>query len=86
MKTQFDLKSGLCGLALGMLGMLALGAGTVSSQPGRYQIATEGSVALLVDTETGQVWMKCWRNADEFKSDEDFSEPKLQAPKRPLTD
>jgi hypothetical protein len=86
MKTHIDIKSALCGLGLGILAMLAVGAGSSSSQTGRFQIATEGSVALLIDTETGQVWTKCWRTADDYKSDEDFSEPKLETPRPRLTD
>ena len=86
MKTQIDLKSALCGLGLGLLVMLALGAGTASNQIGRFQVATEGTVALLVDTETGQVWTKSWKTVDDFKSDSDFNEPKQLNPRPRLAD
>lgn len=77
MKTQLDLKSAACGLALGIFAMLAIGAGITSIQTGRYQVATAGNVALMIDTQTGKVWTKCWANTSEFTTDQDFSKAKL---------
>ena len=56
MNTKIDLKSALCGLALGVLGMLAMGAGEPSNPVGRYQIAGGASSFTIVDTATGQAW------------------------------
>lgn len=82
MKTQIDLKSAACGLALGVFAMLATGAGTSSietgrHETGRYQVATAGNVALVIDTQTGKVWTKCWSNTSTFSTDQDFSKAKL---------
>ena len=57
MKTQIDIKSALCGLAVGVLAMLAIGAGTSSNQLGRYQVSSAAGFAILIDTQTGQAWM-----------------------------
>jgi|GEM_PF-1793244 hypothetical protein len=83
MKTQINLKSAFCGLALGILIMLALGAGTYSNEIGRYQIATEGNIALVIDTKTGQVWAKGWQSLVGFNSDTNFSDPKINQPPTP---
>ena len=63
MKTQIDLKSALCGLAVGVLAMLAIGAETSPNGPGRYQaqlVSTsypaDRGYALVIDTQTGKVW------------------------------
>lgn len=56
MKTQIDLKSALCGLVVGVLAMLAIGAGTSSNEVGRYQISSGTSFSVMVDTKTGQAW------------------------------
>lgn len=60
MKIQIDLKSALAGLALGIIAMLAIGAGTESNPIGKYQISTStginGGFAIMVDTQTGQAW------------------------------
>ena len=76
MKTQINFKSAFCGLAVGILITLAIGAGTYSNEIGRYQIATEGNIALVIDTKTGKVWMKGWQNMNDIKSDADFFELK----------
>ncbi len=57
MNTKLDLKSTLCGLAVGVLGMLAIGAGDSSSPTGRYQIAGGAGSFAIVDTATGQAWV-----------------------------
>lgn len=56
MNTKIDLKSTLLGLALGVLGLLALGAASPSSQIGRYRLTGSTPYFLLVDTVTGKVW------------------------------
>ena len=74
MKTQIDLKSALCGLAVGVLAMLAIGAGTSANGAGRYQaklVSTsypgDRGYVLVVDTQTGKVWTTTltlnWPNA-----------------------
>jgi hypothetical protein len=56
MKTQIDLKSAVCGLFIGIITMLAVGAGESSNQIGRYQIAGGNGQFIIVDTTTGQEW------------------------------
>ena len=56
MNAKIDLKSALGGLAVGVLGMLALGAGESSNPIGRYQIAGGAGTFAIVDTATGQAW------------------------------
>lgn len=58
MKTSFDLKSILCGLALGVLTVLALGAGeSLAPTVGRYQSASGFGFLMTIDTSTGQAWL-----------------------------
>lgn len=83
MKTHIELKSALCGLVIGVFAMLAIGAGMSSNETGRYQITSGGNVALVIDTQTGKVWTKCWSSSAEFKSDADFSDSKLIEQKTP---
>jgi len=83
MKTQINFKSALCGLVAGVLATLAIGAGTYSSATGRYQVATEGNVALVIDTQTGKVWMKGWQSMNDLKNNADFFDSKLAEPKTP---
>lgn len=58
MKTHFEVKSILLGMTVGLGAFLLLGASGVDSanQTGRYQIATGGGFALVIDTSTGKVW------------------------------
>jgi hypothetical protein len=77
MKIEIDLKSALCGIAIALLAVFAIGAGTLSNEVGRYRIATVASanyapVVVLVDTATGKVWTA---NPNR-KNDGDFFEPK----------
>lgn len=74
MKTQIDLKSLLCGLGIGVLTMLAIGA-TTSAPLGKFQIAGGPPMFLLVDTTTGKVWTANF-NAAVKTTDADFFEPK----------
>ena len=80
-----DFKSVFCGLVIGVLAMLAIGAGMATNETGRFQVATAGNVGLVVDTQTGKVWTKCWSSTADYKTDADFSESKLPAPKAPDT-
>jgi hypothetical protein len=56
MNSKIDLKSALFGLAVGVLGMLALGAAESSNPNGRYQVAGGAGSFTIVDTMTGQAW------------------------------
>lgn len=56
MNTKIDLKSALCGLAVGILATLAMGAATSSNAIGRYQIASGSGFVTVIDTTTGRVW------------------------------
>ena len=60
MKTQIEIKSALCGVAIGALAVLAIGAGTSSNPVGKYQTtaasAPNGTFFLIVDTQTGEAW------------------------------
>ena len=57
MKTQIDIKSALCGLAVGIVAMLALGAtDAASNRFSRYQCSSGSNIMLIVDTTTGQAW------------------------------
>jgi hypothetical protein len=57
MHTKIDLKSALCGLALGVLALFAVGATDTPSHPiGRYQCSAAIDLLLIVDTTTGQAW------------------------------
>jgi hypothetical protein len=87
MNTKIDLKSALCGLAVGILVMLATGAAFPSS-PMRYQIAGAANYFMVVDTTTGQVWggnfnqLGTGSAALEFRncpqSSGDFFQPKVE--------
>jgi hypothetical protein len=56
MKSKIDLKSALLGLAVGVLGMLAIGAAESSNANGRYQVAGGAGSFTIIDTATGQAW------------------------------
>ncbi len=56
MNTKIDLKSALFGLAVGVLGVLVVGAASPSNPNGRYQIAGGAGSFAVVDTATGQAW------------------------------
>ena len=58
MNTKIDLKSGLWGLAIGVLAMLAIGAAdSAPSAIGRYTCtAGAGDTLLIVDSTTGRAW------------------------------
>ncbi|HZI33788.1 MAG TPA: hypothetical protein VFF11_15725 [Candidatus Binatia bacterium] len=74
MKTQIEVKSVLVGIVIGVLAVFAIGAGTSSSNPiGKYQITgvgngTGGWAAVVVDTQTGEVWGADFHNNWNDKS------------------
>lgn len=73
MNIKIDRKSALAGIAVGILAMLVIGAGTPSSEAGRYQVVGAGtpSVFVMVDTETGRAWMANG-TVNQLRSDADF--------------
>lgn len=75
MKTQIDLKSALCGLAVGVLVMLAIGAGTSTNEVGKYQISSAATFAVILDTQTGQAW-KYVPTANNQSTDSNFFDAK----------
>jgi len=70
MKTKIDVKSALCGLAVGVFAMLAVGAGESTTTGGKYQVVTfmagGQANALMIDTTTGKGWgvnlVQNWKN------------------------
>jgi hypothetical protein len=73
MKINLDLKSAVCGLLIGVLAMLAIGAGTSSSDTGRYQVSGgEQGCAVMVDTRTGKAWAFQAATTMQFKRDANF--------------
>lgn len=56
MTTKINLKSLLGGVAIGVLGILAVGAANPDNPTQRYQISTGTGFAVIIDTTTGKVW------------------------------
>jgi hypothetical protein len=73
MKNYSTPKQLALGLVLGATLVTAIGA-MVSGSPtvGRFQLGTDKSQALIIDTVTGQVWNQ---------QDAEFSKPKLEVKK-----
>lgn len=76
MKTQIDLKSVLCGLAVGVLAMLVIGARTSTNEVGRYQVSSASGFAVMIDTKTGQAWG--YMTASLNRNDNQFFDAKEQ--------
>ena len=76
MKAQLDIKSVLCGVAIGVLAVCAIGAGSSSNDVGRYQVSAGQSSTVIVDTKTGQAWGYCPLNTAQYRNDGSFWEPK----------
>lgn len=75
---QIDIKSVLIGLGFGIAAMLAIGASSATTPTvGRFQVGGTASQALVVDTATGQVWMK-YTAPGSGSSDSNFAAPKLR--------
>lgn len=57
MNLKIDLKSALCGLAVGVVAVFAIGAADSPSSPvGKYQAAGGSGFFLIVDTTSGKAW------------------------------
>jgi hypothetical protein len=78
MKTQIDIKSAVFGIAVGVLAMFAIGAGTSSNEVGRYQITSSPSFSVMVDTKTGQAWGSVYaaNSGSAIRNDGNFFEAK----------
>jgi hypothetical protein len=76
MKAQIDLKSVLCGVAIGVLAVFAIGAGTSSTDIGRYQVSAGQNANVIIDTKTGQAWGFCPQNTAQYRSDPSFWDAK----------
>ncbi len=78
MTTKIDLKSLLGGVAIGVLGVLAIGAANPNNPPQRYQISTDSGFAMIIDTATGKVW-GANLSASRFLTIQDgFWDPKVE--------
>ena len=72
MKTQIDIKSVLLGIIVGVLAVFAIGAGTATSEVGRYQISAGHDFIVMVDTQTGEAWGKAANTEGENGKDSRF--------------
>ena len=74
---KIHLKSALCGLAVGVLAMLVIGAESANSSD-RYQITSAGSpvCAFVLDKATGRVWATGFVTTAEMKKDPGFYDSK----------
>ncbi len=72
MKAYIDFKSALCGLILGVVAMLAIGAAAPSNGTGRYQAAAAADLGLILDTKTGQAWTFGPTSTVQYRTDADF--------------
>jgi hypothetical protein len=77
MNTKIDLKSALCGLAVGVLAMLVIGAATPSNAIGRYQVASGSGFVTIIDTTTGRAWGANLASPGWAKIDAGFWESKV---------
>ena len=79
MKTTIDIKSAMLGLVAGVLVAVAIGAGTPSSETGRYQVsAGADACAVIVDTRTGRAWAFQPNNTAQWRTDANFWNEKSQ--------
>jgi len=76
MKAQIDIKSVLCGVAIGVLAVCAIGARTSSNDVGRYQVAAGQNSSVIVDTKTGQAWGFIPQSTAQYRMDGNFWDPK----------
>jgi hypothetical protein len=76
MKAQLDIKSVLCGVAIGVLAVFAIGAATASNEVGRYQASAGQGTSIIVDTKTGQAWGYFPQTTAQYKTDVNFWDPK----------
>jgi hypothetical protein len=75
MKIQIDLKSAVCGLAVGIAAMFVMGADS-SNPVGKYQIATGQNSSVIVDTTTGKAWAFQPISTSDFKNSPNFWDAK----------
>ena len=81
MNTKIDAKSAVVGLCIGVLIALTIGAASSGSAVvGRYQIGAGASHGFVIDTVTGQVWFKHFRES-EGNNSPDFAKPKTSEQK-----
>jgi len=76
---NFDSKSAVIGLLLGVCVMLVIGAGgNGSSEVGRYRISAAGdskNSCFVIDTSTGRVWLRYSpTQGSDYGSPEDWDE------------
>jgi hypothetical protein len=77
MNLKIDRKSALCGLAIGVIITLGIGAAdSPSNAVGRYQVAGSLNYFLIIDTATGKVWTGNFPSNGSRGADADFFEPK----------
>jgi hypothetical protein len=76
MKAQIDLKSVLCGVAIGVLAVFALGAATSSNEIGRFQVSAGRDSSVIIDTKTGQAWGFYPNSTAAYRTDGNFWNPK----------
>jgi hypothetical protein len=76
MKMTIDFKSALCGLIIGVVAMLAIGAEPSSNDAGRYQVAAAQNLAVIVDTKTGQAWGFGPISTTQYRTDGNFWDKK----------
>lgn len=76
MKIQIDVKSVLCGLAVGVAAMFVIGAGEPSNQVGRFQSAGGSGFFITIDTVTGKTWFANVSAANLTRIDGDFFDKK----------
>jgi hypothetical protein len=72
MKLNIDFRSALCGLIVGVVAMLVLGAESPSNSAGRYQTAAAPNLGIILDTKTGQAWGFCPVNTAQYRNDDGF--------------
>jgi hypothetical protein len=79
MNAKIDLKSALCGVAIGVLAFLAIGAANSPTNPiGRYQASGGAGFFLIIDTTTGKVWGSNLSGANYNKTDAGFWDAKVE--------
>jgi hypothetical protein len=76
MKAQIDIKSVLCGVAIGVLAVFAVGAATSSNEIGRFQVSAGQGCSVIVDTRTGQAWAYCPASTAAYRMDGNFWDSK----------
>ena len=77
MKTTFDLKSLLAGVAVAVIAFLALGASRSDSPAvDHFRITTTTNHVFVIDTTTGQVWAEYIVPRQDTRN-EQFMPPRL---------